>query len=220
MQQTKSSRWVVVGRIRRAHGVQGTLKIESRTEPAETLLQFCNHLSYLPAPALKRGEILVRDATRIAALRPICLKPLARSGEASTDPQGLFLAQAEQAPNREAAQALSGAWLLVERNRLSVPEGETLWADLIGLTAQDPTGKPLGEVIAVRDFGAGPLLEIIPPPTPTKEKTTKKPKKDTKEKSTATQTRDSFFLRYAKPEWIATNLTTGTITLNPPAPTA
>ena len=39
-------------------------------------------------------------------------------------------------------------------------EGEFYHADLIGLAAVDPEGKPLGEIVAVQNFGAGDLLEI------------------------------------------------------------
>ena len=192
-----SPRWVVVGRIRRAHGVGGNFKVESRTEPATALLSLCADLSYLPASALKQGENLVRDGERIRALCPISLEALGKP-----DGQGIFFARKKQtqktqeAASREAAQALAGAWLLVARTRLVVPQGETLWVDLIGLTAQDRQGKILGEVLAVRDFGAGPLLEIAPPKT---------------------NARESFFIRYGKPEWCETDLAKGIIVLAPPA---
>jgi 16S rRNA processing protein RimM len=63
--------------------------------------------------------------------------------------------------DRNAAEALKGAALHVDRERLPMPaEGEFYHADLIGLAAVDPEGRPLGEVIAVYNHGAGDLLEV------------------------------------------------------------
>ena len=39
-------------------------------------------------------------------------------------------------------------------------EGEFYHADLIGLSAVDPQGKRIGEIVAVQNYGAGDLLEI------------------------------------------------------------
>ena len=53
--------------------------------------------------------------------------------------------------------------LLVPRDRLPPAAADEYYhADLIGLAAEDTHGRPLGTVIAVHDFGAGDLLEIVP----------------------------------------------------------
>jgi 16S rRNA processing protein RimM len=39
-------------------------------------------------------------------------------------------------------------------------EGEFYHADLVGLAAVDPAGRPLGTIVAVQNYGAGDLLEI------------------------------------------------------------
>ena len=181
------SRWVVVGRVRRPHGVTGKLKIESRTEPPAQLLQYCPSLAYLPAHSLKQGQVLVRTPALIESLRPLSLAPLA-----PPDGQGLFFARAQGVTTLESAKALAGVWLLLNRTLLTAPAGETLWVDLVGLTAQDQAGNPIGQVIAVRDFGAGALLEIAP-----------------------TDGGQSFFIRYAEPELIKLDLAKGIIVLNP-----
>lgn len=66
--------------------------------------------------------------------------------------------------DRDAAEALKGERLYVDRASLPPPEDEETFyhADLIGLAAADPAGRPLGRVVAVHDFGAGDLLEIAP----------------------------------------------------------
>jgi 16S rRNA processing protein RimM len=49
----------------------------------------------------------------------------------------------------------------VARARLPDPaQDEFYFADLIGLTAERPDGSPLGEVVAVHNFGAGDVLEV------------------------------------------------------------
>ena len=67
--------------------------------------------------------------------------------------------------DRDAAQALRGVRLTIARAALPEPEDaeEFYQADLIGLAAEDPTGRPLGTVAAVENYGAGDFLEIQPP---------------------------------------------------------
>ena len=63
--------------------------------------------------------------------------------------------------DRNAAEALKGVELYVDRDRLpAAAEGEFYHADLIGLAAVDPAGKAIGEIVAVQNYGAGDLLEI------------------------------------------------------------
>jgi 16S rRNA processing protein RimM len=62
---------------------------------------------------------------------------------------------------RDAAEALRGIDLYVERDRLpAAAEGEFYYADLIGLAAVDPQGNRVGEIVAVQNYGAGDLLEL------------------------------------------------------------
>jgi 16S rRNA processing protein RimM len=63
--------------------------------------------------------------------------------------------------DRNGAEALKGVALYVGRDRLPPPdEGQFYHADLIGLAAVDPEGRPVGEVVAVYNHGAGDLLEV------------------------------------------------------------
>lgn len=80
------------------------------------------------------------------------------------NPMGkIWLAAVDNVTDRTTAEKLRGTELWVDRERLPAPdEGEYYHADLVGLTALDEAGNPSGTVIAVEDFGAGPLLEIQP----------------------------------------------------------
>ncbi len=65
--------------------------------------------------------------------------------------------------DRNQAEELNGIELYVSRDQLPEPdEDEFYYSDLNGLTVCDQTGDPLGQIVAVQDFGAGDLLEVRP----------------------------------------------------------
>jgi 16S rRNA processing protein RimM len=63
---------------------------------------------------------------------------------------------------REAAEALNGVALFVDRSALpaDLDEDEFYHADLIGLAVRDESGAEIGTVSAIHDFGAGDMLEV------------------------------------------------------------
>lgn len=67
--------------------------------------------------------------------------------------------------DRDAAEGLRGLELHVPRSALpALQDAEEFYqADLIGMAAEGPAGEALGRVVAVQDFGAGPVLEIRGP---------------------------------------------------------
>jgi 16S rRNA processing protein RimM len=75
--------------------------------------------------------------------------------------RGAVIARIAGIVDRDAAEALRGTELYVERGALPAPaEGEYYQADLVGLAVQDKEGAAIGTVRGVEDYGAGPLLEI------------------------------------------------------------
>jgi 16S rRNA processing protein RimM len=71
------------------------------------------------------------------------------------------VARIEGVSDRNGAEALKGAPLYIERERLpATEEGEFYHADLIGLAAVDDEGRPVGEVVGVYNHGAGDLIEV------------------------------------------------------------
>ncbi len=130
---------VCLGAIAGAHGVRGLVKIKSFTEDPSDLT------AYGPLgdeAGGRRFEIAV-------------------TGQA----KGLLLGRIAGVADREAAQALRGVRLYVDRAALPEPEETEAFyhADLIGLAAEDPQGEPLGRVAAVENYGAGDFLEIERP---------------------------------------------------------
>jgi len=67
----------------------------------------------------------------------------------------------EGSSDRNAAEALKGTELYVDRAAMPAPEdGSYYHVDLIGLAARMADGEILGEVTAVFNFGAGDVLEV------------------------------------------------------------
>ena len=122
------------------------------------------------APHGVRGEIRLQSFTAepqaIAAYGPLCDESGARRFVlASVRAQGkdMLVARVEGVDDRQAAEALTGVGLYVARALLPQPdEDEFYLADLEGLRAESAEGILLGRVVAVRNFGAGDILEVAP----------------------------------------------------------
>jgi 16S rRNA processing protein RimM len=128
---------VLLGRVSGAQGLRGEVKINSFTSPPE------NIAAYGP---LTDGEGRSFVIERLRSIKGIAVA-----------------AQLAGIGDRNAAEALKGVELYVERDKLpEADEDEWYYDDLIGLDAVSPEGKPIGEVVAVQNFGAGDLLEIRP----------------------------------------------------------
>ena len=127
-----------VARVAGAFGVKGEVRISAFTEEPKTLLDHKALLREDGSPGL----------TLI-------------SGRAQKDN---LIARVEGVETPEAAEAMRGLQLYIPRDALPEPEEDEFYlSDLIGLSAVSPSGEPLGRIKAVRDFGAGDILEIQPP---------------------------------------------------------
>jgi 16S rRNA processing protein RimM len=126
---------VLLGVVAAPHGVRGLVRIRSFTEDPMAIASY--------------GEL--SDEAGKARYRV----------EALSTVKGAVLARIEGVADRDAAEAIRGLRLYVERERL--PEaGEREWyeADLIGLPAVGTDGRDWGKVIAFHDFGAGSVMEV------------------------------------------------------------
>lgn len=130
-------RLIVVGVITGAHGVRGDVRVKSFTDDPEALFDYGPLLSDTGEPLLE-----------------------ARSARPGKDH---FIVSPRQAKQKEDWDALKGTRLHVPRSALPPPDGDEFYIeDLIGLAAIDTSGKTIGKVKAVQDYGAGDLLEILP----------------------------------------------------------
>ena len=126
-----AARRIVLAVATGAHGTRGEVRLRS----------FASRLDYGPLARSDDGPPL-----EIVSLRP------AKDG---------LIARFAGVNDRNAAEALKGIELSVDRNYLPEPEPDAFYlADLIGLTADRLDGTILGEVIAVHNYGAGDVLEL------------------------------------------------------------
>jgi 16S rRNA processing protein RimM len=129
---------VCVGTIVGAHGVKGVVRIRSHTED--------------PAGVAAYGPVTDEAGARRFALTLV--------GQA----RGNVLAKLAGVDDRDAADALKGLRLYVERAALPEPAAEEWYReDLVGLRAERADGTALGTVAAVEDYGAGDIVEIRRP---------------------------------------------------------
>jgi 16S rRNA processing protein RimM len=132
--ETKPDR-ILLGRIAGARGIRGEVLIKTFTAAPENVGAY--------------GPLSDESGTRTFKLK-----------SARATPKGV-VARLHGVDDRNGAEALKGIALYIERERLpAAAEGEFYHADLIGLAAVDGDGKPIGEIVAVQNYGAGDLLEI------------------------------------------------------------
>ena len=130
-----SSNRILLGRIMAAHGIRGEMIVASFAARPEDIA------AYGPLSDGAGGRRFALTVVRVGA-------------------KGV-VARIAGVGDRNAAEALRGTELWVERDRLPAPAaGEYYHADLIGLDAVARDGTPIGRIVAVENFGAGDLLEI------------------------------------------------------------
>jgi 16S rRNA processing protein RimM len=129
------TRRILLGHIAGAHGIKGEVLIKSYTA------ELADIGAYGPLTDERGQAPLMIEQTRISN-------------------KGV-IARIAGVRDRNAAEALKGRALAVERTALPAPgDGDYYHADLIGLAAVAPDGSVLGTVVAVQNFGAGDLLEL------------------------------------------------------------
>lgn len=136
-----SQRLVLMGAILGAHGIKGEVKVKS--------------FAAKPAAIAEYGPLTDTKHKRSFDLSIVGTADAAK---------GILIARIAGVADRNAAEALKGVELFVERERLPAPTDpeEYYLADLIGLSAFDGTGAKLGEIVSVDNYGAGDLLLVVP----------------------------------------------------------
>jgi 16S rRNA processing protein RimM len=140
---TAGSEWVELGRVLRAHALDGSLLVALHGEDADSLIA--------TPRVLLRGSAGAREfETR--EVRPV---PFARSRGARVR---LRLAGID---SREQAEPWSGASLSVAAEALpALPEGEYYWRELIGLECVTLAGASLGVVEEIWPTGSNDVLVV------------------------------------------------------------
>ncbi len=128
---------VLMGRIGRAHGVAGQVRIKAFTADPLSIADY----GPLTDPSGR--------TYRLTDVRP---------------GKEVVVARIEGVGDRAAAEALNGTELYAERSQLPPDDDpDTFYhTDLVGLEARDETGAAIGHVDGVYDFGAGDILDVAP----------------------------------------------------------
>lgn len=126
---------VLLGIVAAPHGVRGLVRIRSFTEDPMAIASY--------------GTLSDETGSRRYRV------------EALSTAKGAVLARIEGVADRNAAEAVRGLKLYVERSALPAT-GDREWyeADLVGLPAVGRDGRDWGKVMAFHDFGAGLMLEV------------------------------------------------------------
>jgi 16S rRNA processing protein RimM len=115
-----------------------------------------------------RGEVKIKsftaDPAAIAKYGPVQDESGTRSYRVKVRGQvrGLLIARLEGVEDRNAAVAIKGLRLYVEREKLPKPKKKEEWylADLVGLTVEKKDGTAMGRVKSVQNHGAGDIVEV------------------------------------------------------------
>lgn len=117
-----------------------------------------------------RGDLRVKsftaDVEALGDYGPLTDETGAKTFEVKVTGQqkGLALVRIKGVNDRNAADALKGQTLYIERSRLpATDEDEFYFSDLLGLKAELVDGAPFGEVVEAEDYGGGPFLEVVTP---------------------------------------------------------
>lgn len=133
---------VLVGRVRRAHGVRGVVRVEIHSD---TEGRFARGASLL----LRRPGSEALESVRVASFHPLDDDALVRF---------------DGYDDRDCATTLRGAWVEVERAQVPAPEPGTYYCfELVGCACVDAEAGPLGTVVDVIEDGGGLLLRLADP---------------------------------------------------------
>ncbi len=125
---------VIIG----AQGLKGDVRVKAFTEKPDALASY--------------GGLHAKDGRRFTVTAARGTKP---------DEAVLTLAEIK---DRAGAEALKGVELFVTRDALPPTDADEFYhTDLVGLRAEDETGRVIGTVQAIHNYGAGDVIEIARP---------------------------------------------------------
>ncbi len=134
---------VVVGRIRKPHGVKGVVVVEPMTASAEEV--------FVPGREFIAGTVKGAPATPERKLRVEMAEPF----------QGGFRVQFDAITDRDEADRWRDRHVLSPRAELPEPdENEIYLHDLIGLTVEDVNAAVIGKVVAYYELKHDVMIEV------------------------------------------------------------
>lgn len=140
---TVETKRICLGEVSTAHGVRGLVRVRVYGDDPQALTK------HGPLFTSETGDKTLTVKMKNAANK-------------------FWIAEVEGISDRNAAEALRGTRLWIERSKLPEPnEDEFYYEDMIGMTVRTEIDGEVGTVVAVDNFGAGDLLEVKPSIGPT-----------------------------------------------------
>lgn len=134
---------VIVGRIRRSHGVHGVVVVESMTADPDMLFTVGRELV---AGNAKGDPVVPTKPMRIEMAEPF---------------QGGFRVQFDVIAGRDEADRWRNRYVLAPRSELPEPSGDEIYLhDLIGLEVRDASGSRIGSVEAYYELPHDIMIEV------------------------------------------------------------
>jgi 16S rRNA processing protein RimM len=122
-------------------------------------------MAVIGAPHGVRGEVRVKtftgDPQALGDYGPLVTEDGRTFTVASIRPaKNVMVVRFKEITSREAAEAVTGISLFVDRSALpdDLDEEEFYHADLVGLEIRDETGATVGKVTSIQNFGGGDIL--------------------------------------------------------------
>jgi 16S rRNA processing protein RimM len=135
--------FIIVGRVRKAHGIRGEVVVEVITDEPDAV--FASGRRVLAGTAT--GDLAPnRLELHIGSTRPFS--------------EGLLVAFAE-VPDRNAAETWRGRYLLLPADELPAPdENEVYVHDLVGMRVELVGGQPVGTVEEIYELPQGLAIDV------------------------------------------------------------
>lgn len=139
--------YMIVGRVRKAHGIRGELVVESLT--ADPAVLFAVGARLLAGTA--EGELVAADHPGPRELTVRRAKPF----------KGGWILRLAEIGDRTAAELWRSRYLLVPADAVTPPtQDEVYFHDLVGLRVERTDGAEIGHVEALYEVPQGILLEV------------------------------------------------------------
>jgi 16S rRNA processing protein RimM len=141
---------VEVGSIVDAWGIKGWIKVQPYAADPQALF------------ATKRWFLKPHESALGHRPGAAAIPKLLRIVQAKEHGDAI-VAQAQEIPDRTAAEALHGVRIFVSRSSFPTADAdEYYWVDLIGLAVSNIQGEALGTVVGLLDTGAHSVLRVAP----------------------------------------------------------
>ena len=141
---TDGARHIVVGRLRKPHGLKGDVTLFPLTDAPDTMLA-------------AGSEVWLVGLDGEAVAGPLTI-------ERSRSYHRAWLLKFAGAEGREALEPWRGLFVAVPAERLTPPAGDEVWLhELAGFSVRLADGTPLGLVSTVYEMPAGLMIEVQGP---------------------------------------------------------